>query len=173
MTLADICRKVGCAKIEHHSYIPVYEELFAPLRYREDIQLLEVGVDSGNSLRLWAEYFPSAYIFGIDITPSEIAHPRVKTYTSPQEEPSVAWPFTDEQLDVIIDDAGHFPDHQRACQAHLWPKLKPGGLYIIEDLPDVRELLYWGKMPGFRCVANFRDGLGNFREDDVMVILRK
>ena len=36
--------------------------------------------------------------------------------------------------DVIIDDASHASPHQQLAFRHLFPRLRSGGLYIIEDL---------------------------------------
>src|SRR6185369_13519508 len=47
-----------------HSYIEVYEELFAPYRKKAK-NILEIGLMSGESLRMWTEYF-SGNVFGID-----------------------------------------------------------------------------------------------------------
>ena len=38
----------------------------ATRKYKK-INILEIGVDNGDSLRLWREYFPNANICGIDI----------------------------------------------------------------------------------------------------------
>ena len=35
--------------------------------------------------------------------------------------------------DVIIDDCGHQPEAQLDCFKTMWPALKSGGYYIIED----------------------------------------
>ena len=37
-------------------------------------------------------------------------------------------------FDIIIDDCGHLSDQQQFSMAYLFPFLKPGGIYIIEDL---------------------------------------
>ena len=39
-----------------------------------------------------------------------------------------------EQLDLIIDDAAHVLSHQITSLEALWPKLAPGGVFIVEDL---------------------------------------
>jgi cephalosporin hydroxylase len=45
-----------CDKGTTHSYIEKYEEILAPYRDRP-ITLVEIGVESGGSLAMWAEYF--------------------------------------------------------------------------------------------------------------------
>jgi len=39
-----------------------------------------------------------------------------------------------EGWDIIIDDASHYPPHQIISFQNLWPKLRPGGLYVVEDI---------------------------------------
>lgn len=41
--------------------------------------------------------------------------------------------FGDTLLDLVIDDASHMLEHTRISFNYLFPKLRPGGLYIIED----------------------------------------
>jgi hypothetical protein len=41
---------------------------------------------------------------------------------------------TGAEFDVIIDDAGHESNDQQIALAALFPHLRPGGLFIIEDL---------------------------------------
>lgn len=48
-----------------HGYLDIYENYFQSVRYSK-FNLLEIGVWSGSSLRLYEEYFPKAIITGID-----------------------------------------------------------------------------------------------------------
>jgi hypothetical protein len=41
--------------------------------------------------------------------------------------------FAEEPLDLVIDDASHRIDETRASFETLFPRLRPGGLYLIED----------------------------------------
>ena len=59
------------------------------------------------------------------------------------------------EFDVIIDDGSHRPMHQQISLVSLYPHLKPGGQYIIEDLhvaPNSVRMLrdMQRKLPGDR-----------------------
>jgi tRNA G46 methylase TrmB len=47
-----------------HGYTPYYHEI---LDGKDVKRVLEIGIASGGSLRMWADYFPDAEIFGLDI----------------------------------------------------------------------------------------------------------
>lgn len=44
-----------------------------------------------------------------------------------------------ESMDVIIDDGPHMVFTQQGFLMKLWPSVKPGGFYIIEDLDYAHE----------------------------------
>ena len=47
----------------------------------------------------------------------------------------------DGQFDMIVDDGGHYPNQIQASFEFLFNKaLKPGGLYVIEDIAPLRNL---------------------------------
>jgi predicted O-methyltransferase YrrM len=50
--------------------------------------------------------------------------------------------FGDEPLDLVIDDASHYLVETRASFEVLFPRVKPGGLYIIEDWPAVHRFAH-------------------------------
>ena len=43
-----------------------------------------------------------------------------------------AWASTG--YDIVIDDGSHIPRHMLLTFRHLWPYVRPGGVYIIEDI---------------------------------------
>ena len=47
-------------------FLEIYEKYLKDYK-NEEINILEIGVDRGDSLRLWREYFTKAKICGIDI----------------------------------------------------------------------------------------------------------
>src|SRR6266404_1855624 len=64
MALDEIGVKHGTDKSSlNHHYLSLYELLF---RDFINPRILEIGVQFGNSLRTWREYFPGSKIIGID-----------------------------------------------------------------------------------------------------------
>ena len=63
--LKDIGKKYPTNK-NNYGFLDIYEKYFNNLRERK-LNILEIGVDKGDSLRLWREYFINANICGIDI----------------------------------------------------------------------------------------------------------
>jgi predicted O-methyltransferase YrrM len=115
-------------------YTEHYEHLFGPL---EVSRLLELGVAKGASVRMWAAWLPDAIIIGVDKGPlPNVAELNVRLYRGRQadqdllERLAAAYgPF-----DVVIDDGSHKAWDQLVSLEALWPHVRPGGFYAIEDL---------------------------------------
>jgi demethylmacrocin O-methyltransferase len=126
-----------------HSYTQHYSRHFRKFRFKK-IKLLEIGVggykdphQGGQSLRMWKKYFPFGNIFSLDIfDKSAIQENRIKIYMGSQTDPEILSRITDEngEFDLIIDDGSHINDHVITTFKLLFPKLKDGGIYVIEDL---------------------------------------
>jgi hypothetical protein len=117
-------------------YLRHYEEVFGPFRDLP-INVIEVGVAGGHSLRLWQWYFSAARIIGIDIAPSAkaLAGGRVSIEIGSQADGNFlrricqAHPPT-----LFIDDGSHLADHNIFTFERVFPMLLPGGIYVVEDL---------------------------------------
>lgn len=118
----------------HHNYTPHYEQYFAAHR-NEPLSLLELGVYKGASLRAWRDYFPNATITGVDISPPVEVEGCV-VFQGSQDDAE----FLDHlarhtgPYDIIVDDASHLSSLTIHSFEILYPHLKPGGIYVIEDL---------------------------------------
>jgi hypothetical protein len=95
---------------------------------------------------MWSEYFPKATIFGFDLNDfSSVQIERCKIIRGDMGSHEDLDRLVEEsggQFDIIIEDASHASHHQQIALARLFPALRPGGLYIIEDLawqPDEIE----------------------------------
>lgn len=135
-TLSDIIHDAGAFKPS--TYPRIYERLFEPIRTLP-LTLLELGIQSGGSLKAWEAYFPYARIAGIDAAPPKISFgERVRMFAGDQADPAVlsraAAEVAPDGFDIIIDDCAHIGRVAKASFWHLFDHhLKPGGLYCIED----------------------------------------
>lgn len=103
-------------------------------RFKEPVSFLEIGLDTGNSLKGWKSFFPTgSVIYGIDIRLDNI-EADLKPFTvheidSTNEELANKF-FTDEMFDAIVDDGGP------TCHVDTFriysKKLKRNGIYLIE-----------------------------------------
>ncbi len=128
----------GTDKFNYHLYGPIYDTLMPPLRDMP-ITLLELGVQRGESLRLWDDYFRCGTIIGVD----HGDYPRtcdgrnkVNVHVGNAEDGAFLKQVAERHgpFDIIIDDASHQGKHQLASFEALWPYVKPGGAYVVEDL---------------------------------------
>lgn len=124
-----------------HHYTKVYEKYFETKRY-EPLKILEIGFYRGGSARMWHEYFPNAQLYFIDVDPycyqcMAGLSSRVHLYMKNQANKKQLRSFLKEvsgDFDIIIDDGGHTMRQQQISFIHLYPALKKGGIYVIEDL---------------------------------------
>jgi len=125
----------------------VYEEIFDLLR-RRNIRILELGIRTGASLKLWAEYFPNAIITGVDLSDENVekfwvANPRIRTIYG--DAYTVDFLMGLGNFDVIIDDGPHSLSSQIFTIQNYLKLLNPGGFLFIEDIiggkPFIDKLL--------------------------------
>lgn len=129
-----------------HHYTRVYHELFRS-KALEPIRILEIGLCRGRvegwtqdqvpSLQMWLDYFPNAEVIGVDIEDfSWFSHSRVRIHRVDQGDRTMLAELASKEnaLDIIIDDGSHASVHQHLTLGVLFPSLKPGGLFVIEDL---------------------------------------
>ena len=137
-TLDEIGLKYGTDKASsHHNYLNFYESFMAGYRDRP-ITLLEIGVYQGASLRTWREYFSKAKIVGVDIQVNclQFEADRIKIELADQSnlEHLAMLAVAHGPFDVIVEDGSHFWEHQVTTLRGLFPHLKSGGVYVVEDL---------------------------------------
>ena len=125
-------------------FLPIYETHFAKYR-NTPVKMLEIGVAQGGSLDMWRAYLGNeAKIYGIDVDPqcADRVSPPNQVRIGTQDDPELLKSVIEEMgaPDIILDDGSHIGRHQEATFKTLFPLLKEGGLYIIEDL----HTSYWG-----------------------------
>ena len=172
-----------------HNYCVHLERFFEPIRHNP-IKLLEIGVGGGESIRAWLEYFPNAKVFGVDIvsntniwnTPGEIIFSVTKCKDhnyifscGDQSDPKFWQKFIEVHggdWDVVIDDGSHLSKDSATTFGALFPVLKSGGIYEIEDLSFDAGTLRWLEtfVRGLHAGHDYIDSIYFARE---LAILRK
>jgi hypothetical protein len=104
-----------------------------------DVNVVEIGVYSGGSLAMWHKYFGGrCHVHGVDIQPECRAYADAHTtiHIGDQGDRAFWRQFraAAPALDVVIDDGGHQPEQQMVTLEELLPHLRPGGVFICEDV---------------------------------------
>lgn len=132
-----------------HNYCNKYEK-YLPFKRDQELDILEIGVLGGDSLRTWKDYFYHANILGIDINPTCKAHENKNTRISVEIGSQVDPVFLENisnnygPFDMILDDGSHMNEHVIFSFEHLWKTIKPGGVYVVEDIGTA----YWEEYNG-------------------------
>lgn len=165
-TLVEILKhhKWDCDKDPHcgnkmfpgHTYLEVYDKLFNIYQH-DDINVLEIGILRGTSMKLWSEYFSKATIWGADtferidwagckfheVAESLINYPRTKlVQVNSCSNDILSVHLRNEFLEsipdgffhIIIDDGSHELNDQVQTYNNFKSKLNINGIYVIEDI---------------------------------------
>lgn len=165
--LTELGLKYGTDKASYHEFTPFYHSFFEE-RIEQTKWVMEIGVLNNSSLRMWEDYFPNATIVGVDNQEKfQYEEDRVKIFLADQgdnEQLLNVIKGTTTSYDIIIDDGSHLIDHQMTTLGFLFPYVKDGGIFVLEDLHTSHFDLYpdWDK-PGIEITAlqaieSLRDG---------------
>lgn len=123
-----------------HCYVEgYYEQQFFKYKNRK-INFLEIGIRGGGSMKLWSEYFTNAKsIIGIDVDESVIVNQfkdidRVTYYFGDAYTEKIVNKVP--TLDIFLDDGPHTLESQLDAIKYYLPKVKSGGLFLIEDVQE-------------------------------------
>ena len=124
------------------NYGDIYDKHFAPYRDQQ-INILEIGVLKGGSMRIWEKYFPKANIFGVDIDEECLQYQsdRTKIFIGDQSDVSFLRNVKAKipRVDILIDDGSHRAKDQKATFEEMYYHVRKPGVYLIEDI----EQNYW------------------------------
>jgi predicted O-methyltransferase YrrM len=150
--LDNLAKKYGTDKSsEIHNYCNKYEK-YLPFNRYDKLNLMEIGVLNGKSLKTWQEYFYNSNIVGIDINPDcyqyndrdNRVHVEIGSQFDAQFLTQIKTQYG--PFDMILDDGSHINEHVIFSFKQLWDSIKPGGLYVVEDVCTS----YWKEYGGER-----------------------
>lgn len=152
--------RYGTDKSYFHRYTEAYEDWLLPLR--QDVrQVVEIGIYNGASLRMWRDYFPNALVLGADIDPATFVHNehRIKSYFVDQSQRKSLQQLEgsfEGDVDLFIDDGSHQSGHQMLTLGYFLPRMKVGGIFILEDLQTSLEDT--SQKSAYATIKNWIDG---------------
>lgn len=148
-TLLDyyISSKNQSDKGTHHNYIQKFYTHHFSDRKNDEINILEIGVRFGWSIKLWREWFTKGEVVGIDTFYTKEAQELLKDLDvniiiddAYSEECVNSSSIPNNFFDYIIDDGPHTLESQLNFVKLYLPKLKKGGMLIIEDILEWRNV---------------------------------
>jgi len=151
--LRDLFNKYGSDKAQRHNYQRAYCPIFEPIKDSAKL-VVELGCDAGAGTAAFSEYFKNAELFGVNRhvkqTLSVEAHrpdhshyydvfdlALLNSTTQLMELNEIHghdMKLPEQDIDVLFDDADHILATQVKMFQMWFPRVKPGGYYIIEDI---------------------------------------
>lgn len=121
---------------EIHNYLNKYEN-YLPFKQDDIIKILEIGVQGGQSLRMWKEYFYNSHIIGVDINPNCKQHQEnnISIEIGSQTDLMFLNDIKNKygKINMILDDGSHINGDIIYSFENLWDCVASGGVYIVED----------------------------------------
>lgn len=131
-------------------YLREYDRLFSEVR-EQPVRFLEIGIQNGGSLEIWADYFSRAErIVGCDINPEchqlTFDDARIAVVIGDVNDEATGQDIRSHspEYDIIIDDGSHRSSDIIKTFIRYFSHLAKGGLYVIEDL----HCSYWQEFEG-------------------------
>ena len=124
------------------NYFDIYDECFSCYIDNKP-HVLEIGVQNAGSLQILNKYLKNATLYGVDIDPKVLnlnLESNIHIYNFDiTDEHAIKQHFKNIEFNIIIDDGSHICSDIIQTFKLFFSKLKPGGVFLIEDL----HTSYW------------------------------
>jgi hypothetical protein len=184
MSLIELIDNSRTDKNTTHSYLEKYEALFYNKKVTA-LNVLEIGVQDGGSIKLWHDYFPNATVYGLDIRKirdmwNDLKNkPRIKLGCFDAYDKT----FFDNQIttlntkfDILIDDGPHTLESMFFFIDNYCKVLSHDGILVIEDVQSI-DWINELKMRVPKDLQEFIEiydlRINKKRYDDIMFVINK
>lgn len=130
-------------------YYSVYQRYFSEIS-DDRLKILEIGTYEGVSTKIFSRFFKNSTIVAIDLLIRDIDFSQFENIvylkadqTDEEALLTICNKYAPDGFDIIIDDASHFGFHSLCSFRILFPRLKNGGYYVVEDWGTG----YWNDWP--------------------------
>jgi predicted O-methyltransferase YrrM len=147
---ASLARNAEAGRLSIFKGRPAIEQYEALVDATKPRTIMELGIYGGGSTALLAQLAEPAKLVAVEIHQTRVAaldafidrldlgtvvaaYYGVNQADTARLAEIVEHEFGSTPLDLVIDDASHLIDETRASFNSLFPRLRPGGTYVIED----------------------------------------
>ena len=144
MSLEEIVDNSLTDKNTTHSYLPLYQQLLIGKKETAK-NVLEVGVSTGGSIKLWSDFFTNAVVYGLDILDINIMYSGIKNNekiilhasTDAYDDDFFNTHFLNKNIkcDFMLDDGPHTLESMKQFIKLYSQIMTDDGILIIEDVP--------------------------------------
>ena len=138
MSLKELFKKHKSDKYKHNYHL-IYEPYLKNLKQKK-LNILEIGVSDGASIKAWSDYFKNSNIIGIDIKKIDLKKrklnkKKISIYQGSQSDKEFIKFLINKykKFDIIIDDGSHIPSDVIKSFNLLFNALSNKGIYFVED----------------------------------------
>ena len=124
-----------------HRYTEFYFNFFN-LKKNDTINILEIGIAHGGSIKMLHDFFPNSNIYCFDIDERYVNN--IRNYSKRvypfqidcgnQKKLNDLIKSLNVKFDIVVDDGSHIPEHQFISLNTLFPFVSKNGLFIVEDI---------------------------------------
>ena len=145
MSLIEIVDNTRTDKNTTHSYLPLYQRLL--MKKKETaLNVLEIGIYKGGSIKLWNDFFINANVYALDIMSIHYVwegirdNDKIKLYTSIDAYDHAFFVsnflYKNIKFDLLLDDGPHTLESMKQFVKLYSQIMKDDGILIIEDVQE-------------------------------------
>lgn len=183
-------KRVLIKALRIHIFQFMNQYLIIFLKKKENISVLEIGIQYGGSIFSWHELHEGSYVIGIDINDDNINYGLIEKMQKDRYSIIIDNAYSDNivaqikskfpnGIDFIVDDGPHSIDSQIKFIEMYLPLLTGDGILVIEDIASssylqILENKVLEDNPNMSCIIQKVDRRHiKGRYDDLMLIIQK
>lgn len=161
-----------------HSYLEIYEKIMKA-KHLTNGNILEIGIQTGGSMKLWNDYFVNANIYGLDVNKApdfleQFKRVNCLKMNAYSQESIDFFSSRNIKFDFIIDDGPHTFESMSYFIQNYIKLLSSDGILIVEDVQDINWCESFKQMVPADCSYEIFDlrYIKN-RWDDILFVVKK
>lgn len=166
--------------LEGHTYGKSYDKIFENFNSNEKLNILEIGIQKGGSLKAWKDFFINSNIYGVDIIDCilpEYKNDEFNYIFNDIKSDECNNYFKNLNFDIIIDDGSHHLDDVLFVVSNYVGKLNKNGVLIIEDCQQpelwIQEIKKIIDDNYTLIISDLRNDRKDYQYDNFLIIIKR